>query len=87
MGEFPFAGRSDAVRQLEERTMTTETDAWQVAWILAEQYGAEGVHFAANMAHSFQIGGKIDEQKAWLSVMEKVDTLTSEESSSAATLQ
>ena len=67
--------------------MATETDAWQVAWIIAEQYGADGVTFAARMAHSFQIGGKIDAQKAWLSIMEKVGTLTSEEKSLGTTAQ
>jgi len=67
--------------------MATETDAWQVAWIIAEQYGADGMNFAARMAHSFQIGGKIDAQKAWLSIMEKVGTLTSQEKSDATTTQ
>jgi hypothetical protein len=59
--------------------MATETDAWQAAWIIAEQYGREGVDFAARMAHSFQIGGKIESYKDWISIMEKVDTLTSQE--------
>jgi hypothetical protein len=59
--------------------MATETDTWQAAWIIAEQYGREGVEWAARMAHSFQIGGKIDSYKDWLSIMEKVDTLTSPE--------
>jgi hypothetical protein len=58
--------------------MATETDAWQAAWIIAEQFGREGVDFAARMAHSFQIGGKMDSYKDWMSIMEKVDTLTSE---------
>jgi hypothetical protein len=56
--------------------MATETDAWQAAWIIAEQYGREGVDWAARMAHSFQIGGKMDAYKDWMSIMEKVDTLT-----------
>jgi hypothetical protein len=59
--------------------MATETDAWQAAWIIAEQYGREGVDFAARMAHSFQIGGKMDDYRDWMSIMEKVDTLTSQE--------
>jgi hypothetical protein len=67
--------------------MATETDAWQTAWIIAEAYGAEGVHFAARMAHSFQIGGKTDAQKAWLSIMEKVGALTSQEKSAVITTQ
>jgi hypothetical protein len=58
--------------------MATETDAWQAAWIIAEQYGREGVEWAARMAHSFQIGGKMDSYKDWMSIMEKVDTLTSQ---------
>jgi hypothetical protein len=62
--------------------MATETDAWQAAWIIAEQYGREGVDFAAQMAHSFQIGGKMDSYKDWVSIMEKVDTLTSQEGQS-----
>jgi hypothetical protein len=57
--------------------MATETDLWQTAWIIADEYGAEGVGFAAGMAHSFGIGGKVDAQKAWLSIAEKVETLTS----------
>ena len=60
------------------RSMPKELDVWQSAWIIAEEYGAEGVSFAAQMAHSFEIGGKLDEQKVWLSIMQKVETLTSE---------
>ena len=63
--------------------MATETDAWQAAWIIAEQFGREGVDFAAQMAHSFQIGGKADSYKDWLSIMEKVDALTSQEGQGA----
>ncbi len=59
--------------------MATETDTWQAAWIIAEQYGRDGVEWAARMAHSFQIGGKIDSYKDWMSIMEKVDTLTSQQ--------
>jgi len=56
--------------------MATETDLWQTTWIIAEQYGAEGVGFAAEMARSFKAGGKIDAQEAWLSITQKVETLT-----------
>jgi hypothetical protein len=62
--------------------MATETDAWQAAWIIAEQYGREGVDWAAQMAHSFQIGGKMDSYRDWVSIMEKVDALTSPEGQS-----
>jgi hypothetical protein len=65
--------------------MATETDVWQAAWIIAEQYGREGVDFAARMAHSFQIGGKTDSYNVWLSIMEKVDKLTSQEEQDNAT--
>jgi hypothetical protein len=65
--------------------MATETDVWQAAWIIAEQYGREGVDFAARMAHSFQIGGKTDSYSVWLSIMEKVDRLTSQEEQDNAT--
>lgn len=67
-------------RHAEEngQVMPTELDVWQSAWIIAEEYGPEGVGFAAQMAHSFEIGGKLDEQKVWLSIMQKVETLTSE---------
>ena len=67
--------------------MATQTDVWQAAWIIAEQYGAEGVSFAAQMAQSFEIGGKVDAQKVWLSIMEKVETLTSQEPSDGSTAQ
>jgi hypothetical protein len=56
--------------------MATQTDLWQAAWIIAEQYGVEGVGFAAQMAQSFEIGGKVEEQKVWLAIMEKVEILT-----------
>jgi hypothetical protein len=58
--------------------MATETDVWQSAWIIAEEYGAEGVDFAAQMAHSFEVDGKVDAQMVWLSIMQKVEVLTSE---------
>lgn len=56
--------------------MASEQDLWQTAWIIAEQYGAEGVGFAASMAQSFEIGGKRDEQETWLAIMHKVEELT-----------
>jgi hypothetical protein len=58
--------------------MPTESDVWHSAWIIAEQYGAEGVDFAAQMAQSFEIGGKVDAQRVWLSIMQKVEMLTTE---------
>jgi hypothetical protein len=64
--------------------MATETDLWQTAWIVAEQYGAEGVGFAAEMARSFEIGGKIDAQETWLSIARKVATLTAVPGSNGA---
>jgi hypothetical protein len=63
--------------------MATETDLWQTAWIIAEQYGAKGVDLAAEMARSFKVGGKIDADKAWTSIM-KIETLTAAESSNGA---
>lgn len=59
--------------------MATETDVWRTAWILAAEYGAEGVGFADRMAKSFEIGGKTEDQKVWVSIMEKVEALTSPE--------
>jgi hypothetical protein len=67
--------------------MATETDVWQVAWIIAEQFGREGVDWAARQAHSFQIGGKMDAYNDWMSIMEKVDRLTSQEEQNSATAQ
>jgi hypothetical protein len=67
--------------------MATQTDVWQAAWIIAEQYGAEGVNFAARMAQSFEVGGKVDAHNVWLSIMEKVATLTSQEQSDGAAKQ
>ena len=64
--------------------MATETDLWQTAWIIAEQYGAEGVGFAAEMAHSFKMGGKTDACQAWHSIARKVETLTAAAGSSGA---
>ncbi len=64
--------------------MATETDLWQTAWIIAEQYGAEGVGFAAEMARSFEIGGKLDAHEAWLSIARKVEILTAAAGSNGA---
>lgn len=60
--------------------MATESEVWQSAWIIAEEYGAEGVDFAAKMAEGFESGGKLDAQKVWLSIMQKVEVLTAEAS-------
>lgn len=60
--------------------MPSDADVWQSAWIIAEQYGAEGVDFAEQMARSFEMGGKLDAQKVWLSIMQKVETLTAQHS-------
>lgn len=59
-------------------SMPTEMDVWQSAWIIAEEYGAEGVDFAAQMAHGFEVDGMTDAQKVWLSIMHKVEMLTCE---------
>lgn len=59
-------------------SMATESDIWRSAWIVAEEYGPEGVDFAAQMAHSFEIDGKADAQQVWLSIMRKVELLTAE---------
>lgn len=59
--------------------MVRETDLWQTAWIIAAEYGAEGVDFAGQMAHSFDLGGKTKEREVWVSIMEKVEALTSSE--------
>jgi len=64
--------------------MATETDLWQTAWIIAEQYGDDGVGFAAEMAHGFRIGGKIDAFQAWVSIARKVEMLTTEAGANGA---
>ena len=56
--------------------MTMQEQVWQTAWILAEHYGEDGVSFAADMAKSFEIGGKDEERDIWLSIMDKVRELT-----------
>ncbi|MFG1346780.1 hypothetical protein V5F59_17965 [Xanthobacter autotrophicus DSM 431] len=60
--------------------MVSEEDFWRTAFIIAEQYGPEGVAFAARMAESFEIGGKMEEHRVWVSIMTKVETLTAEPS-------
>jgi len=55
--------------------------------LIADRYGSESVSFAAQMAHSFETGGKTDAQKAWLSIMERIHTLTSLENSAGTTPQ
>ncbi|GLH81166.1 hypothetical protein SSBR45G_60750 [Bradyrhizobium sp. SSBR45G] len=55
--------------------MTTETDLWQTAWIIAEQHGTDGPAFAVRMADSFKLGHKIDAHQAWLSIAAKVAML------------
>lgn len=56
--------------------MVSEEDVWRTAFIIAEQYGAEGVAFAARMAESFELGGKMDDHKAWVAIMTRVESLT-----------
>lgn len=68
------------------RVVATEADIWRTAGIIAAEYGAEGVSFAGQMALSFEIGGKVEDQKVWLSIMEKVEALTSPASEDAAQL-
>ncbi|MGJ5203236.1 hypothetical protein [Bradyrhizobium sp. HKCCYLR20261] len=55
--------------------MTSETDLWQTAWIIAEQHGPDGPAFASRMADSFKLGHKIDAHQAWLSIAAKVAVL------------
>jgi hypothetical protein len=45
------------------------------------------VDWAAQQAHSFQIGGKMDSYNVWVSIMEKVDQLTSQDEQNRATAQ
>ncbi|MFG1403078.1 hypothetical protein [Xanthobacter sediminis] len=56
--------------------MVNEQDLWRTAWIIAEQYGAEGADFAATMAQSFEIGGKQEEQEVWLAIKHRVEEIT-----------
>ncbi len=58
--------------------MTTQEQVWNTAWILAEHYGEEGISVAADMAKSFEVGGKHEERDVWLSIMDKVRELTAE---------
>ncbi|WP_315781993.1 MULTISPECIES: hypothetical protein [unclassified Bradyrhizobium] len=55
--------------------MTTETDLWQTAWIIAEQHGPDGPAFASRMADSFRLGHKLAAHQAWLSIAAKVVVL------------
>ncbi|MGJ4929979.1 hypothetical protein ACQR1I_28620 [Bradyrhizobium sp. HKCCYLS2038] len=64
--------------------MTTETDLWQTAWIIAEQHGTDGPAFAARMADSFKLGHKIDAHQAWLSIAGKVARLIEANASRSA---
>ncbi|MGJ5181962.1 hypothetical protein ACQR16_34930 [Bradyrhizobium oligotrophicum] len=64
--------------------MTTETDLWQTAWIIAEQHGTDGPAFAARMADSFKLGPKIDAHQAWLSIAAKVAVLIDTSASRSA---
>ena len=62
----------------ESLAMKTQEQVWNTAWILAEHYGEGGVGVAAEMAKSFEIGGKHEERDVWLSIMDKVRELTAE---------
>lgn len=64
--------------------MTTETDLWQTAWIIAEQHGTDGPAFAARMADSFKLGHRIDAHQAWLSIAAKVAVLIEANASRSA---
>ncbi|MGC2782177.1 MAG: hypothetical protein WA418_41740 [Bradyrhizobium sp.] len=64
--------------------MTTETDLWQTAWIIAEQHGTDGPAFAARMADSFKLGHRIDAHQAWLSIAAKVAVLIETNTSPSA---
>ncbi|UFZ07502.1 hypothetical protein LQG66_14850 [Bradyrhizobium ontarionense] len=64
--------------------MTTETDLWQTAWIIAEQHGTDGPAFAARMADSFKLGHKIDAHQAWVSIAAKVAALIETNTSRSA---
>jgi hypothetical protein len=55
--------------------VTTETDLWQTAWIIAEQHGPDGPAFAARMADSFKLGHKLAAHRAWVSIAAKVALL------------
>jgi len=67
--------------------MVSDMDVWQAAWIIAEQFGAEGIDFAARMAQSFEIGGKTADQQTWLAIMHKVEELTREQPDASLELQ
>lgn len=59
--------------------MVTEEDVWRTAFIIAEQFGPEGVAFAHRMAESFEMGGKVEAHRTWVSIMTKVEELVQEE--------
>lgn len=59
--------------------MPSDVELWRTAWVIAEQYGSEGVDFAAEMAQSFESGGKTFEQGVWLAIMYKVEEITAGE--------
>lgn len=63
--------------------MVTEEDVWRTAFIIAEQYGPEGVAFAHRMAESFEIGGKVEAHRTWISIMTKVEELVQDEDEDA----
>ncbi|MGJ4900793.1 hypothetical protein ACQR10_31725 [Bradyrhizobium sp. HKCCYLRH2060] len=64
--------------------MTSETDLWQTAWIIAQQHGTEGPAFAARMADSFKLGHKLAAHRAWLSIAAKVTVLIDASASAGA---
>ncbi len=55
--------------------MSSESELWQTAWIIAEQHGPDGPAFAARMADSFKLGHKMDAHQAWRSIAAKVAVL------------
>ncbi|WP_315776080.1 MULTISPECIES: hypothetical protein [unclassified Bradyrhizobium] len=61
--------------------MTTETDLWQTAWIIAQQHGTDGPAFAARMADGFRLGHKVAAHRAWLSIAAKVAVLIDDSAS------
>lgn len=63
--------------------MVTEEDVWRTAFIIAEQYGPEGVAFAYRMAESFELGGKVEAHRTWVSIMTKVEELVQDEEDDA----
>jgi len=70
-----------------KRAIPSQKKLWSAAWIIAEQYGAEGVGFADEMARSFEIGGKDLEPKIWRSIKDRVEALTAVQESGGALAQ